>query len=183
MKRLFQLLFLFLALFLLSSCLYKSAPSQPCSQLDTWLLGHWITQDKSGKVFEAIVAPKDNLHYEITIWDQDKNQDHPWKFEGWISRVDNLKLLTLRSLSDDPRYYGRYLFFHYELLTPEAAPINGVGARRMRLIELQLPKTAENYAPYQLRQSIRKALRNHLLLFPEGTSIWTRTESVYLRKN
>lgn len=142
-----------------------------------------MTQDKSGKIFEAIVAPKDNIHYEVTIWNQDKNRDHPWKFVGWISRVDDLKLLTLCSLSDDPRYHGKYLFFHYELMTPEAAPINGVGARRMRLIALQLPKEAEKEDSYHLRKAIRNALHRGLLLFPEGSSIWTRTGDVYLRES
>lgn len=174
--------FLFIPL-LLVGCLYESAPSIPSSQIDTWLLGQWITQDKSGKVFEAIVTPKDNVHYEVTLWDQDKNKNHPWKFTGWISRVDDLKLLTLRSLSEDPRYHGKYLFFHYELMTPEPAPLNGVGSRRMRLLALQLPKEAEHATSYQLREAIRKALRQHLLLFPEGSSVWTRTGEVYLRES
>lgn len=181
MKLPFRVFLALLTACFFSSCLYNSAPSLPASQVNTWLLGHWISQDKSGKVFEAIVEPKDNIHYDVTIWDQDKNKDHPWKFSGWISRVDDLKLLTLCSLSDDPRYHGKYLFFHYELLKPEAAPINGVGARRIRLTSLQLPKEAQQDTPYQLRQAIRKALRQHLLLFEEGSSVWTRTGEVYLQ--
>lgn len=175
MRIFFRLVLLFIATLFFSSCLYKSAPSHPVSQIDTWLLGDWISQDKSGKVFEATVTPKDNLHYAVTVWNSDKEKDHPWEFVGWISRVEDLKLLTLRSLSDDRRYQGKYLFFHYELLSPEEAPVNGVGARRMRLTALQLPASAKEEDPYHLRQSIRKALHDHLLLFPEGSSTWTRT--------
>jgi hypothetical protein len=171
-------LFLIAITLLLSSCLYENAPSQPLGQLDTWLLGHWIAQDKSGKIFEATLTPQNNIHYHVSVSNKDKN-NQTWEFDGWISRVDDLQLLTLRSLSQDARYAGKYLFFHYELLTPEAAPINGVGARRMRLIQLQLPKSAETFDSYHLRQAIRKALKENLLLLPEGSSVWTRTGDVY----
>ncbi len=178
MNRSYFIAILFVATALLSGCLYESAPSQPLGQMDTWLLGHWISQDKSGKIFEATVTPQNNIHYHVTVCNKDKN-NQAWGFDGWISRVDDLQLLTLRSLSQDPRYCGKYLFFHYELLTPEAAPINGVGARRMRLIQLQLPKSAETLDSYHLRQAIRNALKANLLLLPEGSSIWTRTGDVY----
>ena len=171
---------LLVATLLLSGCLYTSAPSQPAHQIDTWLLGSWIAQDKGGKVFEAVVTPETNTRYHVSICNKDKNSTHPWEFEGWLSRVDDLKFLTLCSLSTDPRYHGKYLFFHYELMPSEKAPVNGVGARRMRLIEPQLEESARNLDSYQLRQAIRMALHQGHLLVPEGSSIWTRTGNVSL---
>ena len=173
----FSLLLLLTTLFF-SGCLYTSAPSQPARQIDTWLLGSWMAQDKRGKVFEAVVTPETNTRYHVTICNKDKNSTHPWEFEAWISRVDNLKFLTLYSLSTDPRYQGKYLFFHYELMPPEEAPVNGVGARRIRLIEPQLDESARNLDSYHLRQAIRTALHQGKLLLPQGSSTWTRTGSV-----
>lgn len=173
----------FTALFL-SSCLYDAPPSQPASQIDTWLLGQWITQDKSGKIFEAVVTPTDNTHYHVTFCDKDKEGVHPWEFDAWISRVGDIKFLTLQSLSPDPRYHNRYLFLHYELMKPEKAPLDGVGARRMRLSEPQLPASAQQLDSYHLRQVMSKRLDQGTLLLPSttslGFSVWTRTGSVNL---
>jgi len=182
MKHLYFIPLLLVVIFSLSGCLYDSAPSQPASQIDTWLVGSWITQDKSGKFFEAVVTPQTNTRYHVSICNKDKNATHPWEFEGWISRVEDVKFLTLSSLSTDPRYHGKYLFFHYELIPPEKEPPSGVSERRMRLIDPQLPTSTHSLDPYHLRQAIRLALHQGTLLMPQGSSIWTRTGSVILPK-
>lgn len=182
MKYLSSPLLLLVTTFFLSGCLYDSAPSQPASQLNTWLAGSWITQDKSGKIFEAVVTPQTNTRYHVTVCNKDKNAAHPWEFDGWISRVGDVKFLTLCSLSNDPRYHGKYLFFHYELIRPKTPPLDGIGERRMRLIEPQLPTSARFLDSYHLRQAIRLALRHGSLLVPKGSSVWTRTGDVILPK-
>jgi len=117
---------------LLSSCLYDNAPSKPASQINTALVGIWTTQDKNGKILQATVTPESNLYYHVSCCDKDKNEKNPWQFEGWISRVDNLKILTLQSLSSDPRYQGKYILFHYEVIAPGPASIEDVAPRRIR---------------------------------------------------
>lgn len=167
-----------LAIFFISGCLYDAPPSKPASQLDTWLLGQWITQDKSGRFFEAIVTPIDNTHYHVSFCDRDQQTVHPWEFEAWISRVGNLQFLTLRSLSADLSYHDKYLFFHYELMTAEKNPENGVGLRRIRICEPQLDTSALRLDSYHLRQAITKKMEQGTLLLPSeaplGFSVWTR---------
>ena len=171
MKYLYSLTLLLLAILSLTSCLYDAPPGKPTSQIDTWLLGQWITQDKSGKIFQAVITPIDNIHYQVTFSDQDKEDAHPWVFEGWISRVGNIKFLTLRALTSNPRYHNKYLFLHYELITPEKDSENSLPKRCMRISEPQL--TASD-----LRQVITKRMQEGTLLIPpdasEGFSIWTR---------
>ena len=163
---------------LLPGCLYENPPSQPASQVDTWLTGVWMAQDKSGKIFEAVVTPESSTGYHVTVCNKDKNES--WNFEGWISRVGNLKFLTLRSLSSDQRYNGKYLFLHYELMAPEKAPVNGVAARRIRMSEPQLDESTRTLDSYHLRQAIRENLSKGTLLLHQGSIIWTRTEGVTL---
>ena len=169
-----SMLFLLTRVFL-TGCLYESAPSEPASQINTSLLGVWMTQDQSGKVFEAVITPESNTHYHVSCCDKDKNEKTPWEFDGWISRVDNLKLLTLQSLSSDPRYRGKYLFFHYEILAAKKPSINNVAPRRIRITELQLDETTRRLDPYHLRQAIRERLKQGDLLMSEGSSVWTKT--------
>ncbi|MFZ4115313.1 MAG: hypothetical protein ACOYK6_01150 [Chthoniobacterales bacterium] len=181
MKYFSLIILLSLATFLLSGCLYDAPPSRPISQIDTFLLGQWITQDKSGKIFEATIAPLDGTHYHVTFFDKDKSGAQPWEFEGWISRVGNVKFLTLQSLSPDPRYHDKYLFLHYELITAEKDPTDsaGIGGRRIRIYEPQLPSSALHLDSYHLRQAIGEKLHEGTLLLPLsaplGFSVWTRT--------
>lgn len=168
---------IFVAL-LFSSCLYDHSPSQPASQISTALVGIWTAQDKNGKVFEATVTPESNLRYHVSCYDKDKNEKDPWEFEGWISRVDNLKILTLRSLSSDPRYQGKHLLFHYEVIAPGTAPIDNVGPRRIRITQLQLDESARSLDSKKLRQAIRERLKQQTLLPSDGSVIWTKVGSV-----
>jgi len=163
---------------LLSSCLYDSAPSKPAGQINTALVGIWTAQDKNGKVFEVTVTPESNLLYHVSCYDKYKNEKDPWQFEGWISRVDELKILTLCSLSSNPRYHGKYLFFHYEVIAPGPAPIDNVGPRRMRITQLLLDESARHLDPKQLRQAIRERLKQETLLPSEGSVVWTKVGSV-----
>jgi|SRR3990167_1325683 len=158
--------------FLLSGCLYQNPPSQPACQIDTWLLGDWIAQEKNGKTFEAIVTPQDNTHYHVSVYNQDHRTCRPSEFEGWISRVENIKFLTLRSLSCD-EHNGKYIFLHYELLKRAKVPIDGVSAIRIRTTEPQLEESARNLDSYHLRQEISKRLKEGCLLLPGGT-VWTK---------
>jgi hypothetical protein len=178
MKYLYSLTLLLLAILSLTSCLYEAPPSKPTSQIDTWLLGQWITQDKSGKIFQAVITPIDNIHYQVTFSDQDQANAHPWEFEGWISRVGNIKFLTLRALTANPRYHNKYLFLHYELITPEKNPENSLPKRCMRISEPQLTTSELHLDSYHLRQVITKKINAGTLLIPpnasQGFSIWTR---------
>ncbi len=172
------IIFLFLISLLLSSCLYDNAPSQPAAQINTALVGIWTVQDKNGKVFEATVTPESNLLYHVSCCDKDKNEKNPWQFEGWISRVDELKILTLCSLSSDSRYHGKYLFFHYEVVAPGKNPIDNVAPRRIRLTQLLLDQSARHLDPKRLRQAIREQLKQETLLPSEGSVVWTKVGSV-----
>jgi hypothetical protein len=167
-----------IASLLLSSCLYDHAPSRPASQINTALVGTWTAQDQHGRVLEAKVTPMSNLYYHISCYDKDKNEKNPWQFEGWISRVDDLKLLTLRSLSSDRRYQGKYLLFHYEVIAPGKAPVSGIGAPRVRITQLQLDLSARHLDPKALRQAIREELNQQRLLLSEGSAVWTKIEDV-----
>ncbi len=177
MKYFFAFLFA-VALFLFSGCLYDHAPSQPASQINTALVGIWTAQDKNGKVFETRVIPVSNLRYRVSCCDKDKNEKNPWEFEGWISRVDDLKILTLQSLSSDPRYQGKYLFFHYEVLAPEQPPIDNVAPKRIRLTQLLLDASARNLDSKGLRKAIREGLQQETLLPSEGSVVWTKIGAV-----
>lgn len=178
MKYLYSLTLLLLAIISLSSCLYEAPPSKPTSQIDTWLLGQWITQDKSGKIFQAVITPIDNIHYQVTFSNQDKEGAHPWVFEGWISHVGNMKFLTLRALTANPRYHNKYLFLHYELITAEKNPENSLPKRCIRISEPQLTASECHLDSYHLRQVITKRMKEGTLLIPphasQGFSIWTR---------
>lgn len=174
----FKTLPLLFVMLLFSGCLYDFAPSQPASQINTALVGIWTTQDRNGNVFEATITPESNLQYHVSCCNKDKNEKTPWEFDGFISRVDDLKILTLRSLSTDPRYQGKYLLFHYEVMALEKAPIDSVAARRIRLTQLQLEETACHLKPYPLRQAIRERLEQQSLLPSEGSVVWTKVGSV-----
>ncbi len=181
LRKYYFLLATILGLLLLSSCFYDCALSQPTAQIDTFLLGSWMTQDKSGKFFQATLSPLDSTHYRVLFSSKDELHTPVWEFVGWISRIGNVKFLTLRSLSCQKAYHDRYLFLHYELITPEKDPADGgIGARRVRLREPQLPSFALHLDSYHLRQLIRKELREGKLLSPsnssEGCSIWIQTE-------
>lgn len=168
----------FIVSLLLCSCLYDNAPSTPASQINTSLVGIWTTQDKNGKVFEATVTPMSNLHYHVSCCNKDKNEKNPWEFDGWISRVDELKILTLQSLSSDPRYKAKHLFFHYEVIAPGKAPMDNVAPKRIRLTQLLLDESARHLDSKALRQAIREALKQETLLPSEGSVVWTKVGSV-----
>lgn len=160
-------------LLFLSGCLYDNAPSQPASQIDTWLIGDWLAQDKKGKIYEAIITPQSSTLYHVSFYDKDKKND-VWEFEGWLSRVDHLKFLTLRSLSENRRYHNKYLFLHYELIRREKVPHDGVGPCRILITEPHLDASAQILDSYELRKAIRKSLHQGTLLLPQGSVIWTR---------
>jgi len=176
----------------LSGCLYDYAPSGPVRSIDTWLLGQWATQDKAGHQFTATVTPEQGEHssdhYSIEF--QRKGED-AHSFQGWISRVDNFSILVLRSL-DAGASYGKFVLYHYEILS-RSTPLPGeIGNRRIRLSELQLDNSTRTLDSYKLRVAIRRALKEGTLLVPHdvvadlkkndkeipGSVIWTKIGSV-----
>ena len=176
------------ALISLSGCLYNYAPSGPVRDIDTWLLGQWGTQDKSGHQFTAVVTRGTVDHYKVEF---QKQGGEKLEFDGWISRVDDFSLLVLRSLNEGETF-GKFAIYHYELMAKGKAPIGGIGANRIRLSELQLDESTRTLDSYKLRAAIRKALKDGTLLVPHnvvadlksrkeeipGSIIWTKTGSV-----
>ena len=172
----------------LSGCIFDYAPSGPVKDIDTWLLGQWATSDKEGHQFTAVVTRASVDHYQVEF--QPKGQS-PQQFDAWISRVDSFSILVLRSLNEGPTF-GKFAIYHYELMGPDVAPPGGIGARRIRLSDLQLDDSTHTMDSYHLRAAIRTALKNGTLLVPHnvvadlkahkkdipGTIIWTRTGSV-----
>jgi hypothetical protein len=176
------------ALLSLSGCLYDYAPSGPVRDIDTWLLGQWGTQDKSGHQFTAVVTRGTVDHYKVEFQKQGGEMQ---EFDGWISRVDDFSLLVLRSLNEGETF-GKFAIYHYELLSKGPAPVGGIGATRIRLSDLQLDESTRTLDSYKLRAAIRKALKEGTLLVPHdvvadlksqkaeipGSIIWTKTGSV-----
>jgi hypothetical protein len=175
-------------LFLLTGCLYDSAPSGPVRSIDTWLVGQWETTDASGNISTATVAPAGTGLYAITF--SGKNGRQMEHFDGWLSRVDDFSILVLKAL--DGENTGKHLLFHHELLSPTPAPPGGAGATRVRISELQLDASSQSLDPYNLRKVIRTALKHGDLLAPydvvadrktggsktPGSVIWTKTGGV-----
>jgi len=152
-----------LGLFLaLTGCLYDHAPSDPVRSIDSWLIGQWATQDKSGHAFKAIVAPASSDHYKVSF---QRGAAEELKFDGWISRVDGFSILVLKSLNQG-NTFGKYALYHYELLTPSAPLPGGIGAPRIRLSELQLDESTRSLDAFKLRAAIRSALKAGTLLTP-----------------
>ena len=171
-------------LLLVSGCLYDHAPSGPSCSIDTWAVGTWEAKDKAGRTYSATVTRQDSDHYSVLFG---RKGDRVAEFEGWISRVDGFPVLTLRSMDGGPTH-GKFSLFHYELLSPAPAPPGGIGARRIRLSELQLDESARSLDSYRLRAEIRRAFRAGTLLSPRdsaegtpGSVVWTRTGDVTLR--
>jgi hypothetical protein len=160
--RCFRLPLLLGVLLTLSGCLYDYAPSGSSRGINTWLLGQWVTQDKEGHQFTAVVTRASSDHYKVTF------QGHgvqALEFGGWISRVDGFSILVLRSLNQGATF-GKIALYHDELLSPEKAPPGGIGATRIRLSELQLDESTRSLEPIKLRAAIRSALKNGTLLVP-----------------
>lgn len=176
--------------FLLSGCLYDSAPSGPTRSIDTWLLGQWQTEDPSGHSSTVTVMPGKAGHYGIRFERSKGNTART--FDGWLSRVDDFSILVLKA--DDGEKAGKHLLLHYELLAPSPAPPGGVGSPRVRISELQLDSSASSLDPYHLRKTIRESLDRGDLLAPynvvsdrkagglkiPGSVIWTKTGQVSL---
>lgn len=177
---------------MLTGCLYDNAPSGPSRSIDTWLVGQWQTKDKSGHSYSSVVSPtKASDHYQITF---SKPNSGAQQFDGWITRVDDFKILVVKSLNEGPSF-GKYALYHYELLAPAPAPPGGLGAERIRLSELQLDDSARSLDPFNLRKAIREALKAGTLLAPfdtvaerkgkleqtPGSVIWTKNGSVTLK--
>ena len=146
----------------LSGCLYDHAPSGPARGIDSWLLGQWVTQDKSGHEFKSIVAPASSDHYRVTF---QRSATEPLEFDGWISRVDGFPILVLKSLNPGDSL-GKFALYHYELLSPAAPPPGGIGAPRIRLSELQLDESTRTLDSFKLRAAIRSGLKDGSLLAP-----------------
>lgn len=147
---------------LLSGCLYDNPPSGPAQSIDTWLVGQWTATDKAGHEFTAVMAPASSSHYRLSL---SKKGSAPLEFDGWIGRVDGFSILTLKSLNEGPSF-GKYVLYHYELLTPGEPPPGGIGATRIRLSELRLDDSCQSLKPYDLRKAIRQALKEGTLLTP-----------------
>ena len=190
MTRILRLLCLTAFLLTLPGCLYDSAPSGPVRSIDTWLVGQWQATDASGNVSTATVAPAATGHYTITFSGNKGRQ--VYRFDGWLSRVDDFSILVLKSL--DGENSGKHLLLHHELLSPAAALPGGVGATRIRISELQLDPTSRSLDPYHLRKAIRASLKQGDLLSPydvvsdrkagggaiPGSVIWTKTGGMTL---
>lgn len=182
------LLPLLAVLICVSGCLYDHAPSGPVRDVDSWLLGQWATRDKSGHEFTAVVTRSSVDHYGVTFTPKGKS---PLEFDAWISRVDDFMILVLKSLNEGDTY-GKFVFYHYELLSQGPAPAGGIGANRIRLSELQLDESARSLEPVKLRAAIRSALKDGTLLLPHnvvadlktgkeeipGSIVWTKTGGV-----
>jgi hypothetical protein len=113
--------------------------------------------------------------------------------------VDGFSILVLKSLNDLGAVrtggLGKYLLFHYELLSSGTPSPGGIGAERIRLSELQLDDSARSLDSFKLRGAIRSALKAGTLLAPfdtvaehkgkiealPGSVIWTKTGSVNLQ--
>jgi hypothetical protein len=144
---------------LLCGCPYDSAPSGPSQSLDTWLVGQWAAKDKSGRDYQAVVAPSSSDHYAITLTGKGKS---PETYDAWISKVDGFSILVVKFTEGSSA--GKYALFHHELIAPGTRPPGGIGATRIRLSELQLDPSAETLDPYHLRRDIRDALKAGTLL-------------------
>jgi len=145
---------------LLSGCLYDNPPSGPSQSIDTWLIGQWTATDKAGHEFTAVMAPASSSHYRLSL---SRKGSAPQEFDGWIGRVDGFSILTLKSLNEGPSF-GKYVLYHYELLSPGVPPPGGIGATRIRVSELQLDDSCQTLKPYDLRKAIRQALKDGTLL-------------------
>ena len=147
---------------LLSGCLYDNPPSGPSQSIDTWLMGQWTATDKAGHKFTAVMAPASSSHYRLPL---SRKGSAPQEFDGWIGRVDGFSILTLKSLNEGPSF-GKYVLYHYELLSPGAPPPGGIGATRIRVSVLQLDDSCQTLKPYDLRKALRQALKEGTLLAP-----------------
>ena len=163
----------------LTGCLYDHAPSGPVRSLDSWLLGQWATQDKSGHAFQAIVTPASSDHYKVSF---QRSAAEALEFDGWISRVDDFYLLVLKSLNQGDSF-GKYALYHYELLKPASPPPGGVGAPRIRLSELQLDESARSLDAFKLRAAIRSALKAGTLLTPYDVASSRKGELIEQKLN
>ena len=197
MNRILRTLPLLGILLILSGCLYDNPPSGPVRSIDTWLVGQWGTEDKAGHECSAVVSPTNaSDHYRVTF---SRLGSRSQEFGGWISRVDGFSILVLKSLDDlgarGTGGVGKYLLFHYELLSPGVPAPGGLGAERIRLSELQLDDSARSLDSFKLRAAIRSALKAGTLLAPfdtvaerkgkiealPGSVLWTKTGSVTLQ--
>jgi hypothetical protein len=183
--------FLLGMLLALSGCLYDYAPSGPVRSIDTALIGQWATQDKVGHTFTSIVSPASSDHYTVEF---QKQGGEPQEFDGWISRVDDFSILVIKSQTPGPNL-GKFALYHYEILTPGVPLPGGIGAKRIRLSELQLDESTRTLDSYKLRAAIRKGLKEGTLLIPHdvvadlkshkeqipGSIIWSKTGSVTLK--
>jgi hypothetical protein len=148
-------------LLLLTGCLYDNPPSGPLKSIDTWLIGQWQTEDKSGHEYNAIISRTSSDHYHLSI----PTKGSTLEFDAWLSRVDDFSILVVKSLNQGPSL-GKYSLYHYELLAPSSAPPGGIGSTRIRLSELQLDDSCRSLDSFHLRAAIRKALKNGTVLPP-----------------
>ena len=162
-----------LAVLLLSGCLYDNPPSGPSSSIDTWLVGQWEAKDTTGHEFTAVMAPASSSHYRLSI---SRQGSAPQEFDGWISRVDGFSILTLKLLNEGSSF-GKYAFYHYELLSPGAPSPGGIGTTRIRLSELQLDETCRSLDSYKLRAAIRQGLKEGTLLTPYDVAASRKAEA------
>jgi len=167
----------------------RPSPSGPSRNIDTWLVGQWDAQDKSGRDYHAVVATASPSHYRITVT---CGAGAAGDYDAWISRVDGFEILVVKALSGESA--GKHALFHHELLSPGTPPPGCIGATRIRLSELQLDPSAETLDSYHLRRDIRDALKTGTLLAPydvvsdrklggatiPGSVIWTKSGGVTL---
>jgi hypothetical protein len=148
---------------------YLSAPTGPSRSNNTWLPGVWEAPKEENKgVFRAVVTPVSSDRFLIFLEDRDAAGKvlRGTNFEAWISRVGQATLIT--GLASAPGETPRYFVFGYQLLNPLT----------VRLRELTLAEDARELSSFQLRQSIRRALKEGTIFRGED-ALWTKTGEIF----
>jgi len=148
---------------------------RPSKDINTWLLGVWEHKEADKQVSSVRVTPLtgDRFSVQASIAGTSPKAAKKYKFEGWISHVEDTSFLTLRcqqSPGDIPA--GACIFVHTQLLDQ-----NNV---RVRWLQLDLPASASGFA---LRKEVRLRLKARSLYDAEKSSDWKRVEEVIWSKD
>jgi hypothetical protein len=158
---------------LLAGCYFdQPLTSTPSSDINTWLLGVWEYKDDKGRTYRAAVVPLADDRY--TVWfrklGRKKSETKEWQFEAWPSRVGNSTFLTLRcDQSDGEIPVGSHVFVHTQVLDQVQVIIR----------PLQIDAGPESTS-YEIRQDVRRKLKDRSLLPQQGTT-WKRIAEAYWR--
>ena len=164
--------FLLAVALLLNGCLFDHPLTGGASKdINTWLLGIWSFKDpEKDQSFRLTVIPKNGDHYNITLEALGKN-DRPtkhWQMTGWISRVGRGSFLSIQCDETSGQIApGQFFFVHYQVLNQNNVLI--------RPLILDSPSDASSF---QLRQEVRKKLKDRILYAQEG-QVWTRISEIY----